>query len=87
MLLETDHGILQHGEHQHSLGIEMKTPSLSRLKLRVDKNIRLKNHHCLFFNHRAALRHPLNPKRRTTLLIRSLGSSSLFDDHDYLRDG
>src|SRR5918995_2533763 len=44
MLLKTDHGILQHREHEHPFRIEMKAPLMAGLELRLDENIGLEDH-------------------------------------------
>jgi hypothetical protein len=53
MLLKTDYSVLQYREHQHSLRTKMKTPSVGRLKLGVDQDIGLKNHHRPILDERA----------------------------------
>src|SRR4026209_990369 len=82
MLLKTEYGVLQHREHKHSFRSEMKASSMAGLKLSLDENIGLKDHHRLFVDHGAARWRFLNPKRRATTLIGSLCSGPLLNDHD-----
>lgn len=64
MFLKATNGILQHSEHQHMLGTEMKAPAVGRLVLRLNQDIRLKNCQRPLIQGSAAAFQPLEPKRR-----------------------
>ena len=55
VVLKAHDRILEHGEHQHTLGIEVKAPTIGGLVLVFDQNIRLKHRQCPLFNRRAGL--------------------------------
>src|SRR6266542_2010785 len=82
VLLKTDDRVLQHGEHEHPFGIQIETPLVSRLKLSVDEDVRLKYRHGSFCNRDAGLLQSRQPKRRPAAIVRCLRFDPLLYDHD-----
>jgi len=75
VVLKAHDRILEHGEHQHTLGIEVKAPTIGGLVLVFEQNIRLKQRQSPLVNQRAGLIDTPYPKRRSDALMAHLRPS------------